>query len=101
MSYYCRTEESNFEDGVDFDDVFDLPDPIKVRKAHKCDHCNIIIKKGELAIFQSGRAPVYKEAPIGDPWRDGQQIGIEYWKSYIHEDSSVCDKANERKVIDG
>lgn len=67
----------------------ELPDPIKVRKDHKCDNCNVVIKKGELAIFQSGRYPRYKD---GDQYGNGVQIGIEYWKSYIHEDSSICDK---------
>ncbi len=70
---------------------FELPEPIKVRKDHKCDNCNVIIKKGELAIYQEGRSPTYSE---GD-YQEDIQTGIYYWKSYIHEDSSICDKANK------
>ncbi len=77
-------------------DDFELPEPIKVRKDHKCDNCNVIIKKGELAVFQSGRAPRYEtDESHGDVFGEGPQIGVEYWKSYIHEDSSICDKANK------
>lgn len=73
-----------------YEDEYELPDPIKVRKDHICDNCNGIIKKGELAVFQSGRYPRYKVGIC-----DEEQIGIEYWKSYIHEDTKICDENNK------
>ena len=55
---------------------------IVTRKDHPCSYCEKIIKKGEKAFFYTGRTPTYDE--------DDNQIGIEYFKEWVHADSKVC-----------
>ena len=65
---------------------------IKARKTHQCDECKeMAIKKGDLYIFISWRAPRYD--------KDDNQIGIEYLQFKL---CMKCDnglKEDAQKVI--
>ena len=57
---------------------------LKTRKEHKCCYCNGIINKGELADVYKGRQGKFD--------KDDKQIGIEYYKCYLHFDINECRK---------
>lgn len=49
---------------------------VKCRKEHDCDLCEEKIKKGETASYSQGKGAKFDE--------EDRQVGVEYWKSYIH-----------------
>lgn len=61
------------------------------RKAHECNCCGLIIQPGEIANFYSGKSPKYAKDPK-DKWRE-IQVGIEYYRGWIH-------LPNNQKCID-
>jgi hypothetical protein len=61
---------------------------VKVRKDHKCESCGRVIKNGTYAGFASGRMPRYN--------KEGDQVGIEYYKFYECNSSEDCVKEQER-----
>jgi len=56
---------------------------VKTRKEHKCCYCNGTIKIGEWATVYSGRQPRFD--------KNENQVGIEYFKIYLHIDIEKCD----------
>ena len=57
---------------------------IKCRKPHKCDYCEAQINAGEMAIYCEGKTARYD--------KDDKQIGIHFWKSWLHDDIETCRK---------
>lgn len=57
---------------------------VKTRKEHLCDFCGGVINKGDFAVFSSRRYGKFN--------KEDKQIGIEYWKSYTHNDTKECIK---------
>ena len=55
---------------------------VKCRKPHKCDYCDEIINAGELAEYCEGKTAKYD--------KDDKQIGIHFWKSWIHHNNPKC-----------
>ncbi len=51
---------------------------VKTRKDHECAQCGKKIPKGEYALYNSERQPVFDAENM-----DGPQIGIEYLKWYF------------------
>jgi len=58
---------------------------VKCRKDHVCACCEQVIKEGQYANYLSFREPRF----AGD---HETQIGIEYFKLWLHIDPDVCDK---------
>lgn len=56
---------------------------VKTRKEHKCEQCNQTILKGEYATFYSVKTPKFDSNDI--------QIGIEYFKGYLHLPELECE----------
>ena len=57
---------------------------VKCRKDHICACCEQIIKEGQYANFMSIKLPRFDNKD--------NQIGIEYYKCWLHIDPDVCDK---------
>lgn len=55
---------------------------VKVRKEHECAFCGGIIRIGEMADFESGKSARFD--------KDDNQIGIRYWKCYLHIGWDKC-----------
>lgn len=55
---------------------------VKTRKEHICIGCNKPIEKGSVCQFMTFRAPKMIEDDI--------QVGIEYVKMWLHDDSVGC-----------
>jgi len=56
---------------------------VKTRKIHLCKQCGKKINIGESALYVEKRLPTYEVNP-NKHWRDIEQVGIEYYKYYVH-----------------
>lgn len=55
---------------------------VKTRQEHPCEICGFTIEAGSLAEYMEGRSAKYD--------LQDRQIGIEYFKLWIHKDASEC-----------
>ncbi len=66
---------------------------VKTRKPHNCGYCGLPIPVGSKCVYTEGREPRYDGA-----WGDEEQVGIEYWKAYLHpETDTLCAKVGFAK----
>jgi hypothetical protein len=66
---------------------------VKCRKDHVCACCEQIITKGQYANFMSIKTPRFGELD--------EQIGIEYYRCWLHIDPDVCDNFFKEGCKDG
>lgn len=67
---------------------------VKVRKDHSCDCCGTVIEKGTEARYYQVRCPKYDNSLNSE---DERQIGVVYFKGWIHADGSICDEVIQKE----
>lgn len=75
---------------------------IKTRKSHVCDFCDQEIPKGSEAVFISDRRPLisYQEETFDGEKPDGEQVGIDYLRSYFHIECNPKPSPEEEPDLD-
>jgi hypothetical protein len=56
---------------------------VKTRANHPCGICGHLIKIGDLAEYMEGKNPKFD--------KDDNQIGIEFYKVWLHEGANKCE----------
>lgn len=69
---------------------------VTTRKVHSCDCCGAEIEKGTEARYYQVRVPKYDNDFCNE---DERQIGVEYFKGYLHADSNICNTVIEAEEV--